>query len=76
VSFSRNLYKAISQLLDPFQLEHLLVQVGILKNKLIEEKDQDPYLLFEEHFFIDVLVYRKSYDVHFEDLSNKDLEYF
>jgi hypothetical protein len=45
-------------------------------NKLIEAKDQDPYLLCEDHFFGGVLVYRKSYDVHFEDLSNEDLEYF
>jgi hypothetical protein len=44
--------------------------------KLIEAKNQDTYLLFEEHFFIGVFVYRKSYDVHFKDLSNEDLEYF
>jgi hypothetical protein len=29
-------------------------------NKLIEAKDQDSYLLFEEHFFRGVLVYRTS----------------
>jgi hypothetical protein len=44
--------------------------------KLIEAKNQDTYLLFQEHFFIGVFVYRKSYDVHFKDLSNEDLEYF
>jgi hypothetical protein len=42
-------------------------------NKLIETKDKDTFLLFEEHLFESVLVYRKSYDVHFEDLSNEYL---
>jgi hypothetical protein len=45
-------------------------------NKFIEPKDKDPFLIFEEQFFGNILVHRKSYDVHFEDLSNEDLKYF
>jgi hypothetical protein len=42
-------------------------------NKLIEAQDQDSYLLFEEDFFGGILVYRKSYNVHFEDYRMKIL---
>jgi hypothetical protein len=44
-------------------------------NKLIEPKDKDSFLIFEEHFFDGVLLHRKSYGVHFEDPVNEDLEY-
>jgi hypothetical protein len=50
--------------------------MNIFINKLIEAKDKYLFLLFEEHFFRSVLVHRKSYNVHFEDLSNEDLKYF
>jgi hypothetical protein len=45
-------------------------------NKLIETKPVDPFLLFEEHFFASVLIYRKSNGVQFEDLTNEDLSFF
>jgi hypothetical protein len=37
-------------------------------NKLIEPKDKDPFMIFEEYFFGSVLVNRKSYNIHFKDL--------
>jgi hypothetical protein len=42
-------------------------------NKLIEPKGKDPFLIFEEYFFENISVHRKSYDVHFKDVSNEDL---
>jgi hypothetical protein len=45
-------------------------------NKLIQAKYKDHFLFFEEHSFRSVLLYTKSYDVHSEDLSNRDPEYF
>jgi hypothetical protein len=50
--------------------------MNISINKLIQAKTKDPFLLFEEYFFASVLVYRKSYDVQFENMSNEDLEFF
>jgi hypothetical protein len=37
-------------------------------NNLIEAKDKGPFLFFEEHFFMSVVVYRNSHDVHFKDM--------
>jgi hypothetical protein len=45
-------------------------------DKLIEAKTKDHFLLFEKHFFTSVLVYRKFYDIQFDDMSNEDLEFF
>jgi hypothetical protein len=39
-------------------------------------KTKDSFLFFEEHFFVNILVYRKSYDFQFEDLSNEYLKFF
>jgi hypothetical protein len=41
-------------------------------NKLIEAKPKGPFMIFEEYFFTNVFVYRKSYVVQFKDLSNED----
>jgi hypothetical protein len=43
---------------------------------LIQAKTKDPFLLFEEYFFMGVLVYRKYYDVQFKNMLNEDLEFF
>jgi hypothetical protein len=45
-------------------------------NKLIEAKLKDPFLIFEEYFFANIFVYRKSYSIQFKDPSNEDLEFF
>jgi hypothetical protein len=45
-------------------------------NKLIEAKIKQLFVLFKEHFFASGFVYRKSYEVQFDDLSNEDLEFF
>jgi hypothetical protein len=44
-------------------------------NKVIEAETKDPFLLSEEHFFT-VVLYKKPYEVQFEDLSHEDLEFF
>jgi hypothetical protein len=45
-------------------------------NKLIEAKPKTPFMLFETHFFTNVLVYRKSNGIQFEDLMSEDLRFF
>jgi hypothetical protein len=45
-------------------------------NKVIEAQTKDPFLLFEEHFFVTVLVYKKPYEIQFEDPLHEDLEFF
>jgi fucose permease len=45
-------------------------------NKLIEVKPKDTFLIFEEYFFTNIFVYRKTYDVQFKELSNENLEFF
>jgi hypothetical protein len=45
-------------------------------DKLIESKINDPFILFEEHFFTVVLVYKNPYEVQFEDMTDEVLEFF
>jgi hypothetical protein len=45
-------------------------------NKEFESKTNHYFLLFEEHFFGTVLVYKKPYKAQFKDLSHEVLEFF
>jgi hypothetical protein len=45
-------------------------------NTVIEAKTNGPFVLLEEIFFAAILLYNKNYEVHFEDLSHKVLEFF
>jgi hypothetical protein len=45
-------------------------------NKMIEAETKDPFPPSEEHFFVVVLVYKKPYEVQFEDLLHEYLEFF
>jgi hypothetical protein len=45
-------------------------------NKVIEEKTNDPFLLLQEHLFTAFFVYKKTYELQFDDLSYEVLEFF
>jgi hypothetical protein len=45
-------------------------------NKLIEEKTNNSFLLLEEHFFAVVLLYKRNFEVQFQDLPPEVLEFF
>jgi hypothetical protein len=44
--------------------------------KVIQGNINDSFVLFEEHFFDTILLYRKNYEVELEDLSHQYLEFF
>jgi hypothetical protein len=44
--------------------------------KVIEGKTNDPFILLKEHFFTIVMLYKKNYEVWFEDLSHEILDFF
>jgi hypothetical protein len=44
--------------------------------KVIEAKNRNPLWLSEEHFFTAILMYKKSYEVQFEELSHEVLDFF
>jgi hypothetical protein len=44
--------------------------------KVIEEKINDPFVPLEEYFFAVVLLYKKNYEVEFEDMSYEVIEFF
>jgi hypothetical protein len=45
-------------------------------NKVIEEKTNDPFLLLQEHLSTAFFVYKKTYELQFDDLSYEVLEFF
>jgi hypothetical protein len=45
-------------------------------NKVVQSETEDPFLPFEEHIFTIFLVYKKPYEVQFEDLSHEILKFF
>jgi hypothetical protein len=45
-------------------------------NVLIEGKTNDPFHLLEDNLFAIALLYNKTYEVQFNDLSHEFLEYF
>jgi hypothetical protein len=45
-------------------------------NKVVKSKPEDLFLLLEEHFTATVLIYRKPYEVQFEDLTYENFEFF
>jgi hypothetical protein len=44
--------------------------------KVIEEKTNDPFLLLQEHLSTAFFVYKKTYELQFDDLSYEVLEFF
>jgi hypothetical protein len=44
--------------------------------KMIERKTNDHFILLEEYFFTVVMLYKKNYEVQFEELSHKVLDFF
>jgi hypothetical protein len=45
-------------------------------SNIFESKLNDPFLLFEEHFFAVVLLYKKSYKMQFKNLWHEVVEFF
>jgi hypothetical protein len=45
-------------------------------NKVIKEKINNSFLLLEEYFFAAVLLYKRNYEVQFQNLSPEVLEFF
>jgi hypothetical protein len=45
-------------------------------NKIFESINNGHFLLVEEHFFNVVVVYKKNYEVQFEDLPQEVVEFF
>jgi hypothetical protein len=45
-------------------------------NEVIEAKTNEPFLPLEEHFFDTVLLYKKSFEVQFKNMSYEVLEFF
>jgi hypothetical protein len=45
-------------------------------NKVFESKNNDSFLILEEHFFDAVVIYKKNYEVQFEDLPHEVVDFF
>jgi hypothetical protein len=46
------------------------------RSKMIEEKNNNPFVLLEEHFFTAFVVHRKPCNFVFKDLSHETLQFF
>jgi hypothetical protein len=45
-------------------------------DKILESKNEDPFVLLEEHFFQAIIFYKKYYDFEFKDLSHEVVDFF